>query len=318
MRSDQTGGALIEAATEWLIALDAGRADRAAFEAWRAADPRNASAFAQVASTWERTAELRTSPDRSGTIAVESNGVREDLRSRRNLLKSALAAGAVLAAGTSAMLMMRDPRAEVQTAVGERRSIRLPDGSSIELNTDSHLSWRFDDTRSVWLERGEAALVVAARQLAPFVLHTLAAEAHLTAGRYALRIADAGFKLIALSGGGRIAQPGRRGIRIHAMQVVADAAGELTTAAVSPAEIDAASAWRRGEIVFNGMPLKQAVAEFNRYLDRKLIIADPAIGDIRLGGRFFVDDPTNFLRALRRGFDVQASDAPSGILLRPA
>jgi transmembrane sensor len=318
MRSDQTGGALIDAATEWLIALDAGRADRAAFERWRSADPRNASAFAQVASTWERTAALRMSPDRSSRTAPEATGAGETAHSRRALLKGALAAGAILAAGTSAMLMMRDPRAQVQTAVGERRSVRLPDGSLIELNTDSLLSWRFGDTRSVWLEQGEAAMVVAARQVAPFILHAVGAEAHLTAGRYALRIGDAGFRLIALAGGGRIAQPGRPPVQISAMQSVADAAGKLTTAEVSPADIDAASAWRRGEIVFNGMQLRQAVAEFNRYLERKLIIADPAIGDIRLGGRFFVDDPTNFLRALRQGFDVQSSDGPEGILLRSA
>ncbi len=35
-------------------------------------------------------------------------------------------------------------------------------------------------------------------------------------------------------------------------------------------------AWQSGEIVFDGMPLGRAVAEFNRYLDRKIIVGDPS------------------------------------------
>lgn len=53
---------ITEQAVGWLIRLDAGTADIEAFEAWRSADPRHASAFAQMAAIWKRTGELRGAP----------------------------------------------------------------------------------------------------------------------------------------------------------------------------------------------------------------------------------------------------------------
>jgi transmembrane sensor len=51
----QTGDDLTRQAVDWLVALDHGHADEKAFETWRAADPRHAAIFAQVAAIWRRT-----------------------------------------------------------------------------------------------------------------------------------------------------------------------------------------------------------------------------------------------------------------------
>lgn len=57
-----TGQQITEQAVGWLIRLDAGTATIEAFEAWRSADPRHASAFAQMAAVWKRTGDLRGAP----------------------------------------------------------------------------------------------------------------------------------------------------------------------------------------------------------------------------------------------------------------
>jgi transmembrane sensor len=79
--------------------------------------------------------------------------------------------------------------------------------------------------------------------------------------------------------------------------------------AASSESVDDVSAWRRGEIVFQGAPLGAVVEEYNRYLIKKMVIADPELSKLRLGGRFINSDPTDFLATLRSSFDIDAVDA---------
>ncbi len=47
--------------------------------------------------------------------------------------------------------------------------------------------------------------------------------------------------------------------------------------------------WRRGMLVFDNIPLGDAVAEFNRYSAKKLVVADEAAAKIPVSATF----PTN-------------------------
>lgn len=321
MGTDKAGGELIGDAAEWLVALDAGHADPQSFEAWRSADPRHAAAFAQIAATWERTGALRLSPERPDTPLLEAKAQKDEAPppslGRRRLLAGAGAC--VLLAATGGTVWLRDQwRERIRTGVGERRTIRLPDGSSAELNTDSILSWYFGESRSVWLERGEAAIAVATNRTLPFILHGDDVVARLTEGRYNLRLYDDGPELIALSGGGEIHRPDNTPVVLAPMHAVSSRDGHIQTVEVSPDDADSILAWRGGEIIFNGMRLDEAVTEFNRYLEKKLVVGDPAISVIRLEGRFFVDDPASFLRSLQHGFEIRADVGAETIILRSA
>jgi len=72
----------------------------------------------------------------------------------------------------------------------------------------------------------------------------------------------------------------------------------------SPDALAAATAWEQGRIVFNGMPLDRAIAEFNRYLTEKMVLRQADLATTRLGGAFQIDDPDSFLLALREGFAI--------------
>ena len=66
-----------------------------------------------------------------------------------------------------------------------------------------------------------------------------------------------------------------------------------------PEEMKRATAWREGEIWFNGETLATAVEQFNRYSDQRVVVADPAIADLSVG-RFYVDtDANDFVKALQ-------------------
>jgi transmembrane sensor len=90
--------------------------------------------------------------------------------------------------------------------------------------------------------------------------------------------------------------------------------GEDITA-LTPAALDAAGAWRRGEIIFDGDTLGAAVAEYNRYLTRPISIANGELADLRLGGRFTTRDPSDFLAAAETAFGLEANQHPNGAIV---
>lgn len=303
---------LTEQAADWLIRLDAGVADSDAFETWRSADPRHASAFAQVAAAWKRTGELR------GTLPLPREApaaAPEQQRVDRRTLMRGLAAGGVGVIGLGSVgLLLTTRRASAETAHGERRTVSLPDGSRVELNTSTRIEWRFGERRELWVERGEAGLAIADDLARPMLLRAGGAQAAIEAGRYNLRCDARDVQLTVFAGRARLGHDGQSAVAQPGQQARIER-GALAIRTLSPEALDATMAWRRGEIHFDGMTLEQAAAEYNRYLARRLVVADPQAARLRLGGRFLIDEPSAFLRALAEGFDVGSRIDGDTILL---
>jgi transmembrane sensor len=199
----------------------------------------------------------------------------------------------------------------------------LPDGSSVELNTDTEVLWRFGrDRRRLWLRRGEIALTIAHDALRPFELFTPSGLANLTPGQFNARLRSAGLDLIVLAGRAaiRTAAGETKAAVVNAAdprQALAVTAAGVAVAAAPEVEVQNVQAWRRGEIVFEGQRLSEAVEEYNRYLVRKMVIDDPNVGVMRLGGRFMTGNPESFLEALRTTFGLRiVDDGSSRILLK--
>lgn len=309
---DQDRDALIAEASLWLARLDAGRASEQDLDVWREADPRRAAAFAEVASAWTRLDALREADDQ----AVPRPSRRAWLTGGGAALAASLAGAAYLGRD----VLLRD---RVVTGVGERRTLALPDGSSIELNTDTEVFWRFDrKRRRLWLSRGEAALMIVHDGLRPFELFTSQGLARLAAGQFNARLRPAGLDLIVLAGRAAVrTASGAAQAQVtgpaDARQALEITAQHIDVVATPEAQVQAVQAWRRGEIVFEGQALSVAVEEYNRYLSRKLVIGDEKAGALRLGGRFLTGDPDSFLDALRTTFGVRIiEDGPSRILLK--
>lgn len=294
----------MEEAARWLAALDAGSATREDFEAWRAADSRRAVAFAQVVDAFEQIEPLR---------ALHDPLPRPSRLNRRNMLRGGmLAGGIVLAGGTVAMQAAARDHAE--TGVGQRRTVVLADGTRVSLNTDTRISWRIKGTtRSLWLERGEIGLDVRAVAGPALRLSANGMRFDLEPGIFNARREPETVALLVLKG---TAETGHRQVGEGALvQVIG---GDL---AVRPAEavaIDRARSWRNGQLVFEGESLDFVVSEFNRYLDDKLVVADPRLSRIRLGGRFTNTDPAELLKALEASFGIHARRAESGAIMLAA
>jgi transmembrane sensor len=208
------------------------------------------------------------------------------------------------------------------TSHGEQRLVRLPDGSSVYLNSDSRLRLDFNSkTRRVSLERGEGLFEVAKDADHPFVVD--AGSRHITAlgttfvVRYeptqtAITLVDGKVAVSNVDAVEETPQPSPAPGKGNNPVAVPYAANAPVT--LSPGErlvltknaapkvdmprMDAAIAWRRGQVLLDGTALRDAVSELNRYDRRRLVIDDSRLGSVRVSGVYQTGDSLGFAHAI--------------------
>ena len=84
---------------------------------------------------------------------------------------------------------------------------------------------------------------------------------------------------------------------------------------VALAEAEQLLDWREGLLAFRDTTLAEAAAEFNRYNARKLVVADAAAAELRIGGNFRWDNQDAFVRLLEAGFPVRAEQQADRVVL---
>lgn len=207
------------------------------------------------------------------------------------------------------------------TGVGEQRSIVLEDGSTIELNSRSRVRVRYGAAeRRVELLEGQALFAVAPNKARPFVVHSGGIRVRAVGTQFDVYRKAAGTVVTVVEGKVAVIRqeatkagdasppaPGRTAAPAPAPLVaeVLLAAGEQVVvapaAAAKPrrADVAAATAWTRRSLVFEASRLAEVAQEFNRYNARQLVVADPALADLRVSGVFSSVDPELLLRFLR-------------------
>jgi transmembrane sensor len=327
---------LEEHAAEWAVRMAEGGLsdeDKAAFQSWYAASARHREAFSRLSQLWEHydaVAELADHAAADVTRASRAEGGSRGagalryLPGRRRLLAASVALFALLGASTLEREVMPPATATemyetvAETAVGERRTVPLPDGSSVELNTSSQIAIRYAaNARVVRLTRGEAHFTVASDPRRPFSVH--AAERVVTAVGTAFTVQLRRDAVEVTVAEGRVSlaesQATRAGIpsagpevSLPALEAGATAvlhAGSRQVEALAPAELERKLAWRQGMLAFEGEPLGQALAEIGRYTDVVIEVTDPALRDLPVAGRLRIDDVENMLQALQLMADVR-------------
>lgn len=294
MRDREHPDAIDAAAARWVARLDRTPDDRdlaAAAAAWCEVDPRRRGAMLRAQAVWA-SIDPALAPDAAGAW-------RRPLLSRRRML----AAGGGLAAAVALFGMARIGLVHedaVDTAVGERRTAALADGSTMVLNTASRTRVRITDgERQVSLDDGEAWFHVAKDRARPFVVSAGDVRVQAVGTAFAVRRLVDRAEVTVTEGRVRVwsvAAPARF-ISLDAGRhaVIADAVGAAgaTVTAARPGET---LAWRRGEIVLDGMTLGDAAAEFNRYNTRQLAVEAP-LSERRIVGWFRTDDIDGFAKS---------------------
>jgi transmembrane sensor len=75
------------------------------------------------------------------------------------------------------------------------------------------------------------------------------------------------------------------------------------------------TAWRRKLVHLEGETIEQAAGEFNRYRAAPILIGDPRVSSLRIGGQFHIADSGKFLSALQSRLPVRVVDGEDGSVM---
>jgi transmembrane sensor len=258
-----------------------------------------------------------------------------DLPARR--WQTAAVAVAALGVASVALLLSRNlgpvaplPAPEVvavlhySTHHGELQTYRLADDSVLHLNTDTDVTVRYSKSeRLVLLASGEAAFEVIHEPGRAFRVLAGPAQVVDLGTRFDVRREDHSAVVTVIEGRVAVAPSptlgtsGANGSQTQPQPSVELGVGQQLSVAegawpASPVQVDTqrTTAWLHRQIMFDGEPLERVVAEFNRYAQKPVEIASPALRDLEISGVFSVDDSEAFIAFLRslEGVQVEVTD----------
>ncbi|MDM0007266.1 FecR domain-containing protein [Variovorax sp. J22G73] len=304
---------VLDEAAEWLMRLHdsaATDADRRACERWRQSHPDHARAWARAELLMNKFGGLPSAlampslarPSGTGTGIGAGAGGRRAAIGRLAALLAAVPAGWL---GWQ-LASERGWTAEHRTATGERRELRLADGTRLVLNTASAVDVRFDAAqRLVVLHAGEILITTAPDTAAvhrPFRVATGSGTAQALGTRFSVRKEDGATHIAVFEGAVRIAPRGAASRVVPAGQQARFRADAIDAA--TPAD-EAGVAWAQGMLLADGMRLADFAAELSRYRSGALQ-CDAAVANLRISGAFPIDDTDRVLQMLVSTYPVDA------------
>ena len=303
---------MLEQAADWMLRLHDGtdsEADRLACEHWCNASPANARAWARV----ERLQTLFGQVPPS--IALPVLG-RPANAGRRNAIKHlALLLSAVPGGWMGWQLWERgDWSADQRTATGERRPLRLPDGSRVELDTATVLDVRFDAIeRGLRLREGRILVETSADPITPpcpFRVRTAFGDLQALGTRFEVRATGTRHRVMVLEGAIRLSfgLPTVDAKVIHAGQLAwFDSQGGSAPLDGDPSQ----AAWVGGMLAADRMPLDELIHELARYRSGRLR-CDPEVAALAVSGAFPLDDIERSLAMLEAIYPVAVRRGAGG------
>lgn len=329
----------------WLARRDAGGwagRQQAALDAWLAEDAAHRVAFLRLEAAWEETARLKTfaAGDMAGRIPARGEWAhspyfapshahsvatrrRRAAARRRWPIFAGIAASLLVAVAIAGGFVWRDyshvDRAAWETATGARKVVRLPDGSTATLGSDTDLRIAFSrGERDLELSSGEAFFDVAHDTARPFVVNANGYRVIAVGTRFDVRRDTGRLRVVVTRGLVRLQSardPAKPPAMLPAGSIATVADDDVAISRVTANEANEALSWRSGFVVFHRTPLAEAVQEFNRYNARRIVIADPTLDALRVGGNFKLDNSDAFVRLMQAVFPVQAEQRGHEIVL---
>jgi transmembrane sensor len=294
------------AATSWLIALQESPHDpdiRAGFEAWRAAAPEHAAAWAETGHVL-------------GLVAAVPRVARSAGSRRRIAIAASLALAASLAALLLPTLLPRWA-ADVATGTAEIRTVQLRDGSTVTLGPESAIDIAFDDRhRLVRLRAGRAFFEVVPDAAHPFVVSARQVDTTVTGTAFDVRLAGDGVEVGVRHGQVRVedrgAVPPVQEILGGDDWVEVGADGAVVRMQRPATEV---RAWQEGRLVAIDRPVGDVIDELRTYFDGRIVLLDPALAARRVTGVYDLRNPAAALRALAAAHGARVTAVTDWILV---
>lgn len=318
---------VMDAALTWFTALQGYPDDarlKADVEVWKAADPRNAAAFAVVSGIWDF--------EELNVIAADMGEVKDKVQitepaevvpferpKRSRWAISAMAAAAVIFVGIGIQQypgLMVQLRSDYQTAAGGRQDITLPDGSKMTLNTASAVSLDFEGgKRSVKLLQGEAYFDVVHDETRPFKVAAGYSEVVVKGTAFGVR-SDSDKDVVVLERGlvgvSRLSDE-HDTAELHPGETITATASLLSK--VRPSDPANTLSWRDGRLIFENEPFDQVLGEIGRYYPHAIIITNDRVGKAMVTGNYKLDNPERVIRSLAATVGGAVTRIPGGMII---
>lgn len=209
------------------------------------------------------------------------------------------------------------PEGHYSTGKGEQFTQQLADGSTLTLNTNSYVAVEFSEgERKILLRSGEVYFDVAHDKTRPFVVYAGGGKVRAVGTAFNVFKTDGSVAVTVTEGTVEVSkqapkadktqQPGTalKRVTVNQSLVYKEKLGVVTNREAG--DIDKRLSWRRQKLFFENTTLEAFVEQLNRYSDNHIMIIDPSLKDIRVGGVFKAGDTDAALAALQASFRVEA------------
>lgn len=311
-------------------------AEQNAFDAWMHADPRHRPLFDEMVRVWQGTDAIAEMP---GFLSLRAKALtametaRDDRAApamRGGRWYHGLAAAAALLLAIGGFWSLTGGPDVYGTGIGERRVVRLDDGSRISLDASSRVSVAYsDDRRTLVLERGRAKFEVAKDPLRPFTVRAGKRAVVATGTAFSVELLNNQMRVLLYEGHvAVVAQPSPRAPSqaaprtdpgrqlVPGQELVANLSSGATQ--VVQAEVGRSLSWEGGRLDFVDEPLVSAIERINRYADTPIVVGDAAAGRHLVNGVFDASDPGSFVTGVTSLFPLTARRADGKIVLHSA
>ena len=308
---------------ERLMDSDLTAAERHEFQRWLMADDLHQREFRAHLSILNLARDLpRDGIDDLVSLAIQDADERPP---RRKAWMWGLAASLMLSLSVASWFayQYRGPSTTYVTVAGMTRDIRLPDGSVVHLNSQTELRWiGRSGERKVALLRGEALFEVKHDPTKPFTVAVDSSEVRVLGTRFNVhRRASAEVVVTVLEGIVQVSQAQARGSARPAWtrtlnaneQLVYNGSGLVRDIYVATGAN--AAKWREGILEFDDEPLANIVEDLGRYTDRDILIRDPRLGHVRMGGQLSGRDVKGSLDRIAKLAPVTVQESGNTFIL---
>lgn len=371
---------IYEEATSWVLkhresGLDP--SERKSFDEWLRTSPQHVRAYLEMSSIWEDVSSLdrRWNPDADELLArarAEDSVVALGTKAHSGAPVSIAPGGKApipkqtsarstpekgprriwFAVAATALLVLAGTWTHLQqgtyvTAIGEQRSLALPDGSTVELNSQTHIKVRYGDgARRIDLLAGQALFRVAKDVTRPFVVQTDTTRIRAVGTAFDVYKTKRGAVVTVVEGRVAVlsvptrAAPASPASDMEAPEVDVKSpqaqpieglsespdimlnAGEQLVVTLGAAQLPklanvaTATAWMHRSLVFEASPLTEVADEFNRYNTRRLVVESPELAGFNVSGVFSSVEPGLLLAFLRAQPELVVRETDSEIRIR--
>ncbi len=319
-----------EQASLWVSRMDRGlsQQERQELIAWINQNRKHHESLLSLASLWD---DLSVLNELSGIFPLEK------AQKRQSTIPSlALAASIFLVVVTSSSLLLDFNPASLfhkaklsslkyyQTKVGEQATFSMPDGTSIQLNTNSKIEVAYTaNHRKLTLLKGEARFDVAKDKERPFTVvsgtqsftalgtifnvqknNEQDMELVVTEGKVLISKSSELIRDVADNFEQLTSIPLMSSIVTSGQKAIIANSHALPIQKISLDQVQRDLAWQQGMLIFNGEPLAKALKEVSRYTDTHFEISDDRIANLKVAGYFKAGDIDGLLQSLNINFNI--------------